>query len=173
VIQLQFVAERSVGSATIAWFSSGYLSHVDAVIDDVALTALGSRLPINAAPGWLLGSRGDRRPRSGVQVRRPDYAAFSRRLLVTVPATPEQRARFWQFQRAQLGKPYDRLAILGFLLDRRWRDDDAWFCSELQARALEVNRVFAQRLYLGASKITPVALALVISALPGVTFNET
>jgi uncharacterized protein YycO len=31
----------------------------------------------------------------------------------------------------QDGKPYDFTAIAGIALDRDWREDDSWFCSEM------------------------------------------
>ncbi len=37
----------------------------------------------------------------------------------------------------QLGKPYDFTAIAGIALNRNWREDDSWFCSELVAAAFE------------------------------------
>lgn len=38
---------------------------------------------------------------------------------------------------SQFGKPYDWSAVLGIALRRDWRQDDAWFCSELVAWAFE------------------------------------
>ena len=38
-----------------------------------------------------------------------------------------------RFLEEQLGKDYDRLAILGILLQRNWQKDSAWYCSELLA----------------------------------------
>lgn len=37
--------------------------------------------------------------------------------------------------RSQIGKPYDKTAILGFVANRDWQEDDSWFCSELIAWA--------------------------------------
>jgi hypothetical protein len=88
-----------------------------------------------------------------------------------VPASEEQARRWRRFFAAQLGKPYDWRAILGFLFNRDRRQDDWWICSELQARALEVAGIAAD-FYLAANKITPVALALAISAIPGVTIRD-
>lgn len=31
----------------------------------------------------------------------------------------------------QIGKPYDRTAIWGFILRRDWQEDDSWTCAEL------------------------------------------
>lgn len=39
--------------------------------------------------------------------------------------------------RSQIGKPYDYLGVLGLGLHRDWHDDDAWWCSELVAWAIE------------------------------------
>ena len=41
------------------------------------------------------------------------------------------------FARAQIGKAYDWRGILGFFLDRDWRDEDCWWCSELVEAAFE------------------------------------
>ncbi len=35
--------------------------------------------------------------------------------------------------RSQVGKPYDKTAIIGMLFNRDWQEDDSWFCSELVA----------------------------------------
>lgn len=71
--------------------------------------------------------------------------------------------KWLEFLMSQLGKPYDYEAIWGFLLNRDWREPDSWICSELQARALEVAGI-VPCLYLACNKITPVALALAVSA---------
>jgi hypothetical protein len=156
-ISLQFVAERALGSAAIGWFSAGHLSHVDAVLPD----------------GLLFGARSDRvggRP-SGTWARPPGYLRFSRRVVATLPASEEQHALWRAFLAAQTGKPYDWRALWGFVFNRDWRQEDSWICSELQARALEVAGLVPP-LYLAANKITPVALALAISAVPGARVRD-
>jgi hypothetical protein len=156
-LHLQFVAERALGSEAIGWFSAGHLSHVDAVLPD----------------GMLLGARSDRvggRP-PGVWARPPGYLRFSRRALATLPASDEQYALWLAFLDAQRGKPYDWRAIWGFVFGRNWREEDSWICSELQARALEVAGLIPP-LYLAANKITPVALALAVSAIPGARISD-
>jgi len=68
---------------------------------------------------------------------------------------------------AQIGKPYDKLAIFAFEVDRVWRSKDAWFRDELVAAGLEhaevvrrlapcVNRLDVRDLYLVVSAIAPV-----------------
>ena len=50
----------------------------------------------------------------------------------TIPARSPRRL---SKPSAQIGRPYDLGAIIGFLGRRNWQKDDAWFCSELVAKA--------------------------------------
>lgn len=50
---------------------------------------------------------------------------------------------------AELGKPYDKTAIISLVLRRRWQQADSWFCSELLAHASGMYR--RERL----SRVTP------------------
>lgn len=122
--------------------------------------------------GFLLGSRSDvvEGIPAGVQIRPPWYAHFAERVMFEIPSTTLQEARWERFLEGEIGKPYDKTAIWGFVMGRDWREPDSWFCSELQARALEVAGA-APCLYLAANKITPVALALAISALGAKTLK--
>lgn len=151
MIRLQFVREAALSSQMIAWFSHGAgFSHVDALLPN----------------GQLIGARSDRaggRP-SGVHLRGPGYHPFVHQVIMAVPATKDQQVRFRAFLDQQIGKPYDRWAIWGFILDRDWREADSWICSELQAAALEYAGVLP-RLYLEANRLTPRDVALAISAV--------
>lgn len=154
MIQLQFSRQHDVGSSLIAWFSAGDLSHVDCILPS----------------GLLLGARSDKvggKP-AGVQYRPPDYAKFVRVVRFSIPTTQEQTDKFYDFLFHQLGKPYDNSTILGFISGRNWREQDSWICSELQAAALEAAGIVGP-LYLSANKITPVALALLVSGIGHVT----
>ncbi len=150
MIQLRFVRERGFISSLIAWFSAGHVSHVDVVL----------------AGGKLLGARADRvgGVPPGVQIRPHGYIDPVLIVEMDLLVSPEQEAVFYRFLQAQVGKPYDRIAILGFIVGRNWRDDGAWFCSELVAAALE-NAGIVPRLYTPANKLTPAALATVVSAI--------
>lgn len=154
MIQLQFVQGGGLSSQAIAWFSSGHFSHVDIVLPDSHL--LGARS--DAADGV-----------KGVAIRRPDYELWRRKVIFTIPCTNGQASAAYEFARAQVGKPYDHTAILGFVFDRSWMDSDAWYCSELATRFVQKSGVLGD-LYLAANKITPVAAALVMSALPGASW---
>jgi hypothetical protein len=153
-ITIQLSALDDVGSVAIRAFSHGPYSHVDAVLPD----------------GNLLGARSDQigDVPAGVQVRKPGYADFSALRHVVLPTTVDCEAAFYAFLQTQTGKPYDHSAILGFALDRDWREPDSWFCSELIAAALEKAAYFSFSLAAPANKITPADLLLALSATANV-----
>jgi hypothetical protein len=146
-ITLQFVTSRDPESWAIRTFQRGWCSHVDSVMDD----------------GRLLGARLD----GGVAIRPPNYEKFTRveRVVISVPYYKERA--YWDFLKAQVGKPYDKLAIVAFAVNRDWRETDAWFCDELVAAGIEhaevvrklapmVNRLDVRDLYLVVSAIARV-----------------
>jgi hypothetical protein len=156
-IRLQFVLGHALASAAIAWFSAGHFSHVDAVMPSGAL--LGSR---SDGPGGT--------PK-GVYARPAAYEPWKLVVQINVPCTKTQEKKFYAFLRAQVGKPYDHTAIFAFAVNRNWRDDDSWFCSELITAAMEKAKIVPE-LYLAANKVTPVACALVASAVGGVVVYD-
>ena len=81
--------------------------------------------------GMFLSAQGD-----GVKWRLHDKN--SKLLFLKVP----KAAEVCTWMNTQLGKPYDFTAIFGILIDRNWREDDSWFCSELVAWACEKAGVY-------------------------------
>lgn len=65
---------------------------------------------------------------------------------------PDEAAAL-RFLRAQIGKPYDWTALVGFLLRRDWAEDDSWFCNELAEAAAQAGGLKRFRGVL--SRITP------------------
>jgi uncharacterized protein YycO len=149
-MKLRFVLGNDWTSSAIALFSAGYFSHVDAVV-----------------PTGLLGSRSDAiggKP-PGVQVRPFGYERVKRSLILTIPATcPDQEFAWLKWLGSQIGKPYDSPAIWAFAFGRNWREPDSWFCSELQAAALEQCGI-VRSLVFPPNKVTPAELAQIVSAL--------
>lgn len=143
MIRLQFVACGDAASAAIKIFSRGWCSHVDCVLTD----------------GTLLGARID----GGVQIRPPDYESFDLVERVCLDVAPAAEARYYDFLRRQIGKPYDKLAIVAFAAERNWRTPDAWFCSELAAAALEDSGWFPKPVAASVSEITPRDLLILTS----------
>lgn len=139
MIRLQFSTESGILSEIIRTFDHGWCSHVDAILPD----------------NTLLGARSD----GGVQIRPPNYTKFTRTQIVSIPIDDKP---FLEFLHAQVGKPYDSTAIFAFAFDRDWREDDSWFCSELQAAALE-KVWFQHKLSTAANRITPSDLLLALS----------
>ncbi len=149
-IVMQFAGSDSLTSRLIQWFDHGAYAHVDSVLPD----------------GRLLGARNDVMAGfpAGVQIRSPDYQVRYRLRRVTIPCTDEQEAAYYDFVKAQIGKPYDSKGIAGFILGRTWRSPGAWFCSELNAAGLEAAGV-VPALAASCDKIAPDDLLLVVSAL--------
>lgn len=155
-VRLQFVATPGIGSSLIRWFGHGTgVTHVDAVLSGLSLK-----------PGKpdLLGARYDNvGGGKGVLIRPADYEQWTKKIEVAIPCTAAQEATFYATLKSQLGKPYDWTAIAAFFVNRDWRETDSWFCSELQAWALEQAGIF-QHLVLPSNKIDPGDLLLLCSA---------
>lgn len=143
MITLQFIDDPDPASLAIKLFERGWAAHVDAVMPD----------------GTLLGARFS----GGVAIRPPNYITATKVERVSLNTTQQEEDDFYAFLKTQLGKPYDVKAIAAFAVERDWREPDSWFCSELQARALEVCGFFPRPLANAVNEITPRDLLLVIS----------
>ncbi|MDE2469768.1 MAG: hypothetical protein KGL35_13780 [Bradyrhizobium sp.] len=149
-IILQFIGSPDLGSQAIEWFSQGQVSHVDCVLED----------------GSLLGARNDvvMGIPAGVQIRPASYIGNDKAVRAVLPAPTSMIQDFYDYVRAQIGKPYDMEAILAFVAGRNWRNPAAWFCSELQGTMLEQCGYFATPLSTPTNKLTPAGLLLACSA---------
>jgi hypothetical protein len=148
-ITLQFVEDSTIVDPVIKWYSHGWATHVDTVIydqDDNQEKLLGARM------------------KGGVSIRPLNYNKFKRIERVTLPVTQRQYDAYHDFLFAQIGKPYDDTAILGFAFGRDWRADGHWMCSEMESSALEHCKFFPFPLAQPANRITPTDLLLAISA---------
>jgi len=137
-------------SKGISWFSAGRLSHADLVMPNHT----------------LLGARTD----GGVQARPGNYLGTTTRWVFSKEVSGEQAFEVYRYAYKQINKKYDHLAILAFVTNRDWREDDCWFCSELVAACLEVGGVINE-LWQPLNKITPVMLAVILSA-DGWSYNR-
>jgi hypothetical protein len=70
---------------------------------------------------------------SGVAERPMGYAKFKEAYYYTAPGIDQA----YEWARTQAGKKYDYSAIFGIFLDRNWRDENRFFCSELTTLAFE------------------------------------
>ena len=165
----QFVLARGISSTVIQLAGGGTktlgFSHVDIVIPPKWL------LPEDGIednkPG-LLGARSDSiggKP-PGVQIRPWDYgkSTWIRQVYMELESTPAQEAAFFAYAKDQIGKPYDKLAIIAFFIARNWRDQDAWFCDELLLACTE-QAGLCPELYLPVNKFNPTTAAAIWSAI--------
>jgi hypothetical protein len=152
MIHIRFVTGNDfISNAIRIGENDGWATHAEVVMPD----------------GTLLGAHID----GGVQARPPGYdkAKMTRELIVelnfgnfvgTIGSNRQadigaMEAAFYNFLRAQLGKPYDVTAIAR-------RTDDSWFCSELVAAALEDCGYFP-KLSANDNHISPRDLLLILS----------
>jgi hypothetical protein len=149
MITIQFSATAGLAAEAIKIFSRGWASHVDVVLDD----------------GTLLGARSETIGTipPGVQIRPVAYEKWTRTQTVKLMGGPGLEGDFHDFLWRQIGKPYDELAIVAFVVQRDWRSEGSWICSELVAAALEHCRWFPKRLADIASEVTPRDLLLTLS----------
>lgn len=165
VITLQFSATGGLESDAIKLFSRGWPSHVDAMFPGAGGTLLGARSDVI----------GGQPP--GVRIRPLGYETWQHTQVIQLNATPEQEDAFHRFLFAQVGKPYDKIAIAAFAVARDWREPDSWFCSELIAAALEACDWFPAPLANVVNEITPRDLLLLVSpwavAAPGGALTTT
>src|ERR1700681_3697564 len=114
--------------------------------------------------GFYLGAIFD----GGVRKRPVGYdkGTFSNELLLTLDATPNQDAAFWEFLEGHIGEPYDWRAILGFILPEREHVFDHAICSALITLALRAKGCewFKWPLAAPAHLIDPRDLLLLISS---------
>ena len=130
----QFATDNSAGGLLIRYGTRCDWSHVDAVLPD----------------GRLLGARIS----GGVQIREPGYEKFAatRRMAIETDLANDIYANLY----SQIGKPYDWRAIIAFGLgDRDWREEDSWFCSELQIWAVEKAGFFSRQLDIPTDRLSP------------------
>ena len=148
----------------------GWATHGEVLMPDGTL--LGSVAPDTAQ--LFEGAFGYAVP-PGVAKRPRDYdkGQFFKELFVTLRPThsfnvatagsPEaMAAAFHDYLEAQIGKPYDFKAVAGIALERDWRSEGEWFCTELVAVALEKCGYFP-RLYVPSFHVSPRDLLLALS----------
>ena len=158
-ITLGFVRGPGPLSNLIEWFGGGYYSHVTALWCERTNVVIDSR--VNRVMGVP----------PGVQMRPLVYLKGSRIDWLCVPSTSKQMKAFREALYSQVGKPYDKLGVLNFVMgrirDRNFRNTSRWFCDDLIVWALEESGI-CPRLILPPPRITPGGAAIVSSALGAV-----
>lgn len=117
MLTLYLTASRTVGSFLIRAFTWSKWSHVFIQDGDNAIEA-----------HWMHGVR---------SVPLEEALRPAKRMAKVQVAVKDEQAVL-EAIRAQIGKPYDYLAIVGFLFrNRKWNEDDAWECAELIAHGFD------------------------------------
>jgi hypothetical protein len=160
MIKLQFSRSTELVSLLIAKACRSQFSHVDAVLEDGNL--LGASDSPNAPV--IVGNP------SGVAIRPPDYQPFAIRRIAHVYVPARVEIRFYASLHAQLGEPFDNSAMHAVFSGkpdngRNWKDDGAWFCSELKAWAFEEAGALDVPPLISKDRVTPPDLLLIISHL--------
>lgn len=119
-VKIQFSTQHCWDSSVIRRVTWDGDSHVDMVLPP---------------DGLLLGARLS----GGVQIREPKYSTFTSCHLKSIEIPEENAQRVYDAAISQIGKPYDKMAILNFALHRKrdWRETRSWICSELIAWVFE------------------------------------
>lgn len=127
-VSVQFVKAKNWASKIIGWTDT--FSHMDIVMKD----------------GQLLGARSDKvgGQLPGVRIRPPNYMDWEVQMLLTIPCTAEQEIAFYAAAISQLGLPYDRLDILGFITDEDWFTAQHWICSALGVYCGQAAKILPQ-----------------------------
>jgi uncharacterized protein YycO len=141
-MRLLFTRRNTIGSYLIRAFTWSQWSHCVVVESD------SSVIDSTFAHGGVC-----RRPLASV------YAESSKVEAVDIPLPDEAAAIGYAV--AQIGKPYDWKAVVGFILHRNWADDSAWFCNELAEACLAAGG--KKRFREEISRITPRESWMVIS----------
>jgi hypothetical protein len=149
-MKLRFVEGGAFDSRIIRWDSRCRWSHVE-LLDCGDQKTFGAQL------------------NGGVRWRGIDDLCYKQAVAYETREIRCERAVedvFFKFLLAQDGKPYDWRAIVSFGLGSRdWREDDSWFCSELQARALEVAGLLKLPDDIPVWRITPRDLWVLIAGI--------
>jgi len=160
VIRLQFSRSTELVSLLIAKACRSQFSHVDALLED------GNLLGASDSPKApvVAGNPG------GVAIRPPNYQPFAIRRIAHIYVPQRVEAKFYDLLHSQLGEPFDNSAMHAVFsgrpdTGRNWKDEDAWFCSELKAWALEEAGAFDVPPLISKDRVTPPDLLLMISHL--------
>ena len=160
-VRVMFTAGNGWTSRPIEWFGGGGWSHAASVLADGSI--IDARSDVVTYKG--------QRFKPGVQLRPAHYLDSEPRWIeVEIPCTREHARKRDELLHSQLKKPYDFPGIWDFVdgsyRDRNWRDESAWFCSELETWALEMSGI-CPALTAPVCKITPGDALLIAQAAGG------
>jgi hypothetical protein len=132
-IRVMFTAGTEFSSRLIEWFGGGNWSHMANILPNG--TVIDARSDIVKFQGRCFPTGVQHRPKGYLQAESPRWVE------IEIPCSTAQARAWEECLWSQVHKPYDTVGIVGFvtgsLKDRNWRDQSAWFCSELGVWAQE------------------------------------
>ncbi len=163
----QFVGATGVFGWFIRLKGGGPYTHVDFVCPAADGTT-GPDSPLLGARFTSIGGQA-----AGVRIRPPDYDKWFIVTRISIAVTDDQYDAALAFLYAQIGKPYDMTAVFGFMLNRDWREDDSWFCSELIVRVPDLIKRFEFPLAMRENRIDPCTAFAILSTYGSITGIKT
>jgi uncharacterized protein YycO len=116
-MKIIFTHAYTISGAIIRLVDGGYWSHCGVVSEDESYV-----IHATAKKGVI------RQPLGKMLLDFPNHT------IIDIPVDDEGAAQAWLLQ--QVGKPYDYVALLGFIFERGdWGDDTKWYCSEMALMA--------------------------------------
>lgn len=121
-----YIGEGKLFDKLIRWWTNSRYSHCELIIGDMAYSADAWTNCVRAIPA----------------------SGFNPNSWEKIPVTGDT-AKVISFVSSQLGKKYDWLGILGFIVPWKSGDKDKWYCSEICAAALGIGKrpISPQELY--------------------------
>lgn len=162
-LEYQFSTSTAFASRVIRVLTCSEFSHVDLILPGEGLLGVsGSDKSINDPGGVII------RPFNA-------WPYLSSPKIARVTCADDVARKTVEFVRSQIGKPFDKKALWAFLRDRAgnpntnrdWRDPSAWYCSEVQARGLEIGGLFSYPLIQPKQLISPNTLLIYLNPFIG------
>jgi hypothetical protein len=158
-LEYQFSTSTAFASRIIRILTCSQFSHVDLILPGEGLLGVSGSDKSIKDPG-------------GVIIRQFNaWPYLEPPKIARVQCSDDVARKTVDFVRAQIGRPFDKKALWAFLrdragapkTDRNWRDPSAWYCSEVQARGLEVGGLFPYPLIQPKNLISPNTLLIYLN----------
>jgi hypothetical protein len=163
-ICIQYSTSTAFASMVIRRLSHSRFSHVDFLIPGEGLLGV-------SGPGHYISGSGAPFHDIGGVIVRPFNAwpYLEPPKIARIQTSDEVVRKAVDAARSQMGKPYDDGALWGFLGDparemqRNWRDEGQWYCSELLTWALELAGLWPYPIVVTKDRVSPADNLLLIN----------
>jgi hypothetical protein len=152
-LRLRFVTtEHNWLSNLIRWETQGTVSHVESILPG----------------GDIIGAYLD-----GIkQIPGDSDLGYTSQIFVDVEASQEAIDKWVRYLKSRVGRKYDFLAALGFMLHMNIRTPGAFICSMDATLGLRISGTFPRPLSEPAHRVSPRDLLFALSAHPAATIGQ-